>query len=97
MTKPRQKNPKSDGTYQGPPLTEPRLGRPIAADFAHAYRQRASAERQAERWNAILEHDPFLGPAAGYRVGVGPLASTLGDGQRWDLIWIFAEPRSHAG
>ena len=60
----------SKGYYDGPPLTEPALGRSLTADADHAYRTRSSAERQAAHWNAVLEHDPVLGPESGFRVGV---------------------------
>lgn len=76
------------GSYDGPPLTPPELARPIVADGEHAYRARRSAERQAERWNQILELDPLHGPANGFRVGVAPVASEQHDGRRFELIWI---------
>ena len=92
----RAKPQPSSGSYQGPSLTPPALGQPITAASEHAYRTRAGAERQADRWNDILEHDPILGPSAGFRVGVAPLVTTHGDGPRWDLIWISADRRTGA-
>jgi hypothetical protein len=78
----------SSGSYDGPPLTEPALGRSLTADADHAYRKRSSAERQAAHWNAVLEQDPVLGPESGLQVGVAPLTSVHLDGPRWDLIWV---------
>jgi hypothetical protein len=85
------KDPRSSGSYQGPPLTQPELGQPITAAADHAYRKRSSSERQAEIWNEILENDPILGPESGFRVRVAPIVSAHDDGPRWDLIWISTQ------
>jgi hypothetical protein len=85
------RRPDSSGAYQGPPLTQPELGQAITCAADHAYRTRASAQRQAATWNQILAGDPILGPVCGFRVGVAPLVSAHDDGPRWDLIWISAE------
>jgi hypothetical protein len=84
----RRADASSSGSYNGPPLTEPALGRSLTADDDLAYRTRSSAERQAAHWNAVLEHDPVLGPQSGFQVGVAPLTSVHSDGPRWELIWV---------
>lgn len=78
----------SSGTYDGPSLTEPALGRSLTTDGDLAYRKRASAERQAAHWNAVLVHDPVLGLESGFQVGVTPLTAIQSDGPRWELIWV---------
>ena len=92
MSQPPRSTVSSSGSYQGPELTAPELGRPITVEADLAYRRRESAYRQAERWNRILQDDPVAGPTTGLRVGVAPLVSTFADGPRWDLIWISAGP-----
>ena len=61
----RKTTPTSSGSYQGPPLTAPELGQPITARADHAYRSRASAERQAARWNRIWNTTPSPAPTPG--------------------------------
>lgn len=83
-----KRSPDDESRYGGPPLTDPVLGMPIAANGEFAYRTRKSAHNQAAMWNEVLDQDPIHGPATGFVVGVAPIASQMEDGSRFELIWV---------
>lgn len=74
------------GIYNGPLLTQPRLGDPITRP-ALAYRKRHSSMNQALHWNTILHDDPIHGSASGFMVGVSPIPDEEGC---YPLVWVRA-------
>lgn len=70
-----------------PALQVPRLGDPITEGGEWSFVKRASSERQAQLWNAVLVDDPVFGPMSGLAVGVAPLRDRDG---RYPLVWVHA-------